>query len=391
MYSQTSHSHLPRKIQANEFLPPISLWTKVSSAVLVGTLSAAFILAAVLKYNVTVRAPATVRPAGDLRIVQAATTGTIDRITVQDNSVVKQGEAIAFIDNSQLQTRKTQIQAKIRQKQRQIAQLQAELQNQSLEAESSVREAQANLELAQSQRTAAASLTRAGAMPRAELQEKRQASAAAQARLQQAQSAASRARSELIRSQIELQTQIEQDQKELHQVETDLNQSIVRAPVSGTILKLELRNTGQQIQAGTVIAQIAPSDDLLVIKARVPAQDIAKVNVCRTAQVSACTVGRVQLKVSAYPYPDYGILPGAVRSVSPDVIPITNNSPGTEAAVPRTEPTYEVTIQFDKPYLQRGDHHYPLQAGMAVSADIVAREETVLTFVLRKARLLSDL
>lgn len=391
MYSQTSRSHLPREIQVNEFLPPISLWTRVSGAVLVGTLSAVLAIATVFKYNVTVKAAAIVRPAGDLRIVQASTVGTVNRIAVQDNSVVKQGEAIAFIDSSQLQTRKTQLQAKIRQNHRQIAQLQAELRNQSSEGEGRVQEAQASSELAQSQQTAAESLTQAGAMPRSEFREKRQASAVAQARLQQAQSAASRARSELTRSQLELQAQVEQDQKELQQVETDLTKSIVRAPVSGTILKLELRNTGQQIQAGTVIAQIVPSNDPLVIKARVSAQDIAKVNVCRAAQVSDCTVGKVQIKVSAYPYPDYGTLPGAVRSVSPDVIPTQNNSPSAEAAIPRTEPTYEVTIHLDKPYLQRGDRQYLLQAGMAVTADIVAKEETVLTFVLRKARLMSDL
>ncbi len=37
---------------------------------------------------------ATVRPLGDLRIVQAATEGTVKSIKVKENQVVKQGEAM---------------------------------------------------------------------------------------------------------------------------------------------------------------------------------------------------------------------------------------------------------------------------------------------------------
>jgi multidrug efflux pump subunit AcrA (membrane-fusion protein) len=60
-------------------------------------------------------------------------------------------------------------------------------------------------------------------------------------------------------------------------------------------------------------------------------------------------------------------------------------SPGTVA------PYYEITIQPQRPYLVKGEHQYPIQPGMEVAADIISREETVLTFILRKVRLLTDL
>ena len=391
MYSDTSYSNLPREIQADEFLPPISLWTTASSWLLIGTLSAAFTLAAVLKYNVTVKAPASVRPSGDLRIVQASTAGTVKDIAVRDNSVVERGDAIAFIDNTQLQIQKNQLQGKIRQNQLQLSQMQIEIRNRSVEGESNVQEAKAALELAQSQLTAAERLARAGAISRSELQEKRQAFATAKARWQRTQPASNREVAELVRSHIEIQTQIEQDRKELQKIEHELNQSVIRAPVSGTILKLELRNPDQHIQAGEAIAQIAPRSDALVIKARVSAQDIAKVSVCQIEQVSACAVGKVQLKVSAYPYPDYGTLRAAVRAISPDVITPGNGNSGDAGTIASSEPVYEVIIQPETPEMKRKERSYPLQVGMDVTADIVAREETVLTFILRKARLMSDL
>ncbi|MEH2338055.1 biotin/lipoyl-binding protein [Nostoc sp.] len=52
------------------------------------------------------KADATVCPTGEIRLVQAATEGTITRIKVKENQVVKKGDAIALIDNPQLQSKK---------------------------------------------------------------------------------------------------------------------------------------------------------------------------------------------------------------------------------------------------------------------------------------------
>ncbi|MGH7997861.1 MAG: HlyD family efflux transporter periplasmic adaptor subunit, partial [Brasilonema sp.] len=43
----------------------------------------------------------------------------------------------------------------------------------------------------------------------------------------------------------------------------------MRTAETGTILKLELRNPGQVVRPGQAIAQIAPSNAPLIIKARV--------------------------------------------------------------------------------------------------------------------------
>ncbi len=52
---------------------------------------------------------------------------------------------------------------------------------------------------------------------------------------------------------------------------------------------------------------------------------------------------------------------------------------------------YEVTIEPDSLSLGKGDRQCTLQLGMEGRADIITREETVLKFLLRKARLLTDL
>ena len=90
------HPDLLRPVQSDDFLLPIGLWTNIGDFFLVGTIGAAITLAAVIKYNVTVKAPATVRPTGETRIIQAATEGTVKSILVKENQLVKLGDAIAL-------------------------------------------------------------------------------------------------------------------------------------------------------------------------------------------------------------------------------------------------------------------------------------------------------
>lgn len=496
------HPDLLRPVKSDDFLPPISLWTTLGSLFLVATVGCAFTLIAVIKYNVTVNAPAIVRPSGEVKIVQAATEGTVKSIEVKENQQVQQGMAIALIDNSRLLTQKSQLQGNIQQYQQQLTQIAAQInsldaqitaettateraiasaqadlsrtqrdyRDRQITTSAEVQEAEANLKLAQAElqkaqeelqkeqanllsalanlKTAEVNLKAAksrrdrykplaesGAISKDRLEEtelavqqqeqavlgqkaalegqtqtvqgqaqtierQKQAVEVAQAKLQKVKAAQNpnsasvtiaqekiaqekakgdatlatlkKERESLIQRRIEIQNQINRDTRDLGQIETELQKSIVRSPTDGTILQLNLRNAGQTVRLGDSIAQIAPSNAAIVVKVRVAAQDIGKI-----------TVGqKSQMRVSAYPYPDYGVLEGKVSAIAPDAITPQN---GVSA------PYYEITIQPEKTYLVKSEQKYPIESGMQISADIISREETVLTFILRKARLLTDL
>jgi len=434
-----------RPVQSDEFLPPISLWTRLGGLVLVGTIGAAITLATVIKYNVTVKAAAIVRPTGELRIVQAATEGTIKDVEVKENQVVNQGNTIARLDDSRLQIQKSQLEANIQQSKMQLAQIaaqissldaqrsaessltdrtidsaQAELsrnqrdyKDKQVTAQTETQEAEAAMELARIELQQYQKLANTGAIASLQIEEKKQAFKAAQAKLQRAQASLdpsnapvtiateqipqARARGEatlatlnkerenLQSTQIQLQNQLSRNVKELQQIGIEISKTFILASYSGTILKLDLRNSGQVVRTGEAIAQIAPSNAPSVIKARVNPQDIGKIRLCQQEKVLDCKQGKVKLQISAYPYPDYGTLKGAVRAIAPDAI--TPQSNGGSSA----NPYYEVTIQPETPYLVKNGHQYVLEPGMEVTANIISREETVLTFMLRKARLLTDL
>lgn len=482
----------------NEFLPPISYWTTMGGFAMLGIFGVAVILAGIIEYKVTIKAPATIRPTGELRLVQSPTEGTIKSIAVQVNQVVKSGDIIAIVDDQRLQTQKNQLQTNTQQltvqllqidaqirsldaqitaekyrSDRSVASIQAELnrkqrdlQDKKIISVTQVNEAQANLKQAQKelQKTQAqlksaqaqlksteASLKAArakqeryrplatnGSISEDQFQEvqlaveqqqqllesqkanveerqqgilqQQQAVEAAKARLQAASTALNpsnadvaisqqriaaesatgevslgklnQQREQLIQQKAEIQQQKNRDVQELQQVNGDIANTVIRASASGMIQELTLRNTSQVLRAGDIIARISPDTSPLIIKALVESQDIRKVEKKQ----------QVQMRVSSCPYTDFGTLKGTVSAVSPDVITSVPNEKNTTA-------TYEVTIQPEKLALTtrtqpgRGKHYRTckIQSGMEGIADIISSQETLLDFLLRKTRLMSNL
>ncbi|OBQ37023.1 MAG: hemolysin D, partial [Aphanizomenon flos-aquae WA102] len=183
----------------------------------------------------------------------------------------------------------------------------------------------------------------------------------------------------LIQRLVEIQTQIKQSQKELQQLETQRKSSVILATSNGIIFKLNLRNSGQVLRVGESIAEVVPDSAYLVIKAIIP-----------TAEINKIAIGqKVQLRVDACPYPDYGIAKGTVKTIAPDAI--TSQSKDTNMTSSPGISYFETTIQPESNSFGINGHKCVLQSGMNTTADIISREETALQFMLRKARLIADL
>lgn len=428
-----------RPVQPNEFLPPVSHWATLGGVAMLAVFGATVGLVAVLKYPATVKAPISVRPVGELRIIQAAATGKVNRLHVKPNQVVQQKEAIASLDDSRLQTQKLQLISSIQQIQRQLQQIDAQLQSvqtqikaqeqanqraiaaasaelklnqrqhqeRQITTQAEVREAQAAAKLAQEELARYQELADTGAVTKLQISEKAAVLEAALARLQRTQaalnpSAASvdmagekiaqeraqgastlatlnKEQQALIQQRARLQNELTRDRQEFQQLNTELANTVIRSPVNGTIQQLNLRNIDQLVRPGDVIAHIAPRNVPLVIKAFVTAQEISRVELGQT----------VNIKVSGCPYPDYGILGGRVIAISPDATQSETTTSSTQNIPnPVLGARYEVTIQPQSFFLKTNTSQCNLQAGMDGSTDIITRKETILTFFLRKMRLL---
>jgi HlyD family secretion protein len=441
-YQEELDTGVIRPASPENFLPKIGQLPVLGGLVLLVAFAGATALAGILKYKVTVKAPAAIRPAGELRIVQSPTEGTVKSIAVEGNQSVRQGDPIAVIDDSRLQTKKNQLNGAIQQTEQQLLQLSSQVAalNSQVDAEmeqarrtitsakaelnlnqrnyqdklittsAEVKEAQASVDLAQEELSRYRQLSGTGAISQVQVTEKEAVLKTAQARLERVKAALNpstasvemarerteqerargaatvamlnREREQLLQKQAELRTQIDRDRKELQQVETDLKNTIIRAPVSGVIQELTLRNQSQVVRLGDKIAQIAAGKAPLQIKALVAVQDIGKVKVGQSAL----------MRVSACPYPDYGTLQGQVIAIAPDAI--APSKPASDSTSDQSRAmaglAYEVTVQPKALSLHANRQECSIQLGMEGNIDIISREETVLQFFLRRARLLTN-
>lgn len=430
-------------VRSDEFLPPVSRWMMLGGLVLIGGVTSAIALASLVRYNITVQAPAVVRPDNGIRVVQAGLEGRVVSIDVEPNQVVKQGDILAKLEKSALETQAAQIQITLRQGEAQIEQLSTQLRlldtqlaaeaqsmNQSISvaqseltqaqrslaeqqaiAQANLLEAEATLELAQSEVRRYELLVESGAVSQLQLEEKQAALRTAEAQRDRAQAALNplaasvaiaqdqvkqrqaqgnaslallqREKEVLIQQQIELQKQLERDRRALTHLETELQQTEIRATSDGIILRLNLRNPNQVVQVGDVIAEIAPDTTTFVIRAAINTDDIDQVQVGQSAS----------MRIAACPHPDFGLLSGTVIAISPDVLGFNDAASLVPAskAMQSTDAYYEVNIQPDTMTLTQGDRQCKLQPGMKAEANIISREETLLRHMLRTARLLTNI
>ncbi|MDZ8134468.1 MAG: HlyD family efflux transporter periplasmic adaptor subunit [Nostoc sp. DedQUE04] len=160
------------------------------------------------------------------------------------------------------------------------------------------------------------------------------------------------------------QSEIAQTKSQLLSTRLQIQQRVVRSPLNGVIFELPTTKPGAVVQVGQRIAQIAPATTDFVLRANMPNQDSGFLKVGMP----------VKVKFDAYPFQEYGIVPGKVTWISPD-------SKVSQTPQGNIE-TYELEITLDQQYVQNGNKRIPLGAGQTANAEVIIRQRRVIDFVL---------
>ncbi len=147
--------------------------------------------------------------------------------------------------------------------------------------------------------------------------------------------------------------------------EEALAHTAIKAPVGGVLTELAVRGEGAVLAPGQTVGAIAPENTPLVARAYLANRDIGWVRPGLPAR----------LKLDAYPFQDYGTVPGTVIAVSPDA-----RSAG------RGGSAYEVTVAPRANALRVGDKNIPFRPGLTLSAEIATERRSVLSFFLAPLR-----
>ncbi|MBF2065796.1 MAG: HlyD family efflux transporter periplasmic adaptor subunit [Calothrix sp. C42_A2020_038] len=161
-----------------------------------------------------------------------------------------------------------------------------------------------------------------------------------------------------------VQSQIAQTRSQLTALKLLLGQKIVRAPIDGVIFALPIEKPGIVVQPGQMIAQIAPKNTSLILKAEIPSQQSGFLNVGR----------KVKIKFDAYPFQDYGVVPGEIKWIAPDSK--VNQMPQGNME------TFELEIALKQPYIQSGNKRIAITPGQTATAEVIIRQRRLIDFML---------
>ena len=159
----------------------------------------------------------------------------------------------------------------------------------------------------------------------------------------------------------QLQSKISETQNLLVSAQAKLKDKYLRAPVDGVVLSLDLKNTGEVLTPGETVAEIAPEGADLVVSATLPNEEAGFVEPGML----------VQVKLDAYPYQDYGVIPGRVTKISADA-----------QADEQLGEVYQLEIMLEKDHITENQQIIPFKAGQTVKADIVIRHRRIIDVLL---------
>jgi adhesin transport system membrane fusion protein len=136
----------------------------------------------------------------------------------------------------------------------------------------------------------------------------------------------------------------------------------IRSPITGIVKNMRSTTIGGVVRPGEAIMDIVPSEDALVVEAKLNPMDRGFV---RAGQ-------RAEVKIDTYDYARYGGIEGEVISVAPD------------STVPENaQPYFKVVIRTATPYLGEEAERLVIAPGMGATADIHTGRKSVMSYLIK--------
>ena len=241
--------------------------------------------------------------------------------------------------------------------------------------------AQEALVLAQQELDMVERLVAKGIEPQVELLRARQREAAARSDVQRGKIAVNRTEFEIAETEGEIErirttfaasaaddlsrakAELEELKGELPALQDKVARTDIRAPVSGVINRVLVSTIGGVVAPGETIVEIVPSEDTLLVEAKIKPADIGFLHVGQETKVG----------ITAFDSSVYGSMPGVIETISPDAIEDEKSG----------DSFYTITVRTNADALQSKRGDLKILPGMATEVSVLNGKRTVLAYILK--------
>jgi len=227
-----------------------------------------------------------------------------------------------------------------------------------------------------------------GIEPQVELLRARQRDAAAKGEMQRAEIAVSRIELEIDEAQGEIErikkafaaaaaddlnkakADLEDLKTELPALQDKADRTEVRAPVAGVVNRVLVSTVGGVVAPGQTIVEVVPSEDSLVVEAKIKPSDIGFLHRGQAARVS----------ITAYDSSLYGRLDGVIETISADAIPEEKSD----------ERFYKISVRTTAEALKSRRGDLKILPGMAAEVAVLNGKRSVLAYIIKPMSVVSE-
>ncbi|MBF0101806.1 MAG: HlyD family efflux transporter periplasmic adaptor subunit [Desulfobacterales bacterium] len=156
-----------------------------------------------------------------------------------------------------------------------------------------------------------------------------------------------------------LEAEITNTKEELEILNQRMIRTTIQMPVTGIISEFQVKNPGEVVTEGKMIAIVIPENTLLLVRAFVPSRDVGFVTEGLAAKI----------KVDAYPFQQYGTIGAKVMKVYADI---------------KEEDQFAIELELLNPTLVKEKREYPLFPGLTVQVELLAQKKRLYELFLNK-------
>ncbi|MGI9509470.1 MAG: HlyD family type I secretion periplasmic adaptor subunit [Geminicoccaceae bacterium] len=160
-----------------------------------------------------------------------------------------------------------------------------------------------------------------------------------------------------------IETEIEQNRETIAKLSDRVDRLKIASPVKGIVKGLAINTIGEVVAPGTVLMEIVPLGEQLIVEMRIAPQDVAQIQPGQG----------VQIKVSSFDFARHGTIDGVLQSISATTFVDESGD----------APYYLGRVAMDRSHFGDDPSINKVLPGMTVEANVVTGSKTILAYLLK--------
>ena len=336
-------------------------WTRALQWAIVGCIGFGFIYAVFARIDEVVIARGELKGMGAERPIKAPVSGVVSDIPVTEGELVNQGQVLIQFDsevsNERLRSLEQQKKLESRRLTNEIQAFDARIDSLQVQQKS----LQETLKLESSIIDRMTGMVKQGAIAEVQYLRQKNQLQELQSEIAQTEATLREVQAESIKSEQQIQRELADLEREIVEANKSQEYQSLRAPVRGYVFNLIVASPGYAASRGETLLKIVP-EGALEASVFITNADVGFLRPKMPAQV----------RVDAYPFTQYGDIPGELKRIGKQSLEPSQQSP---------EPRFPAQVVLKRQYLEKRGKRFHVGAGQSVSVNFIVRDKPVISLL----------